>query len=204
MIGSLLAQGTAQLVGTGLGLLIQRPVIASMATIVLPLGLWGLFQTTDALQQVGSWTTPYPSAQHLLSGEMTPTAWAQWLVVLAIWGLGLNSLGIAQGVSEGNLAVEPPSLIARPEELDTRPELRRPLKLRNAAAPSTLDAAAAAAAAPAVASCQAAAAARDHQLVGTTPAVDHHEADQTAGAPRQAEGQEGFQVCLGSRVEFDR
>lgn len=96
VVGSLLMQGSAQLVGTGLGLLLRRPVIACLATIVLPLGLWGLFQTTDALREVGSWTTPYPSAQHLLSGEMSGTAWAQWLVVVAIWGVGLNSLGIAK------------------------------------------------------------------------------------------------------------
>ena len=92
-IGSLLAQGTAQLVGTGLGLLLRRPVIACLATIVLPLGLWWLFGAVDVLRPVQAWTTPYPSAQHLLSGAMSPVNWAQWLVVLAIWGAGLNALG---------------------------------------------------------------------------------------------------------------
>ena len=38
-LGSLLVQGVAQFVGTGLGLLIRRPLLACPATIVLPLGL---------------------------------------------------------------------------------------------------------------------------------------------------------------------
>lgn len=95
-VGSLLVQGTAQLTGTGLGLLLRRPVLAGLATTVLPLGLWGLLGAVDALRPVQAWLTPFPSAQHLLSGEMSPTAWAQWLVVLTLWGVGLNALGIVR------------------------------------------------------------------------------------------------------------
>ena len=95
VLGSLLVQGVAQLVGTGLGLLLRRPVIACLATIVLPLGLWALLGAVEAFRSVQAWLTPFPSVQHLLSGEMTATAWAQWLVVLAIWGVGLNALGVA-------------------------------------------------------------------------------------------------------------
>ncbi len=95
VLGSLLVQVVAQLVGTGLGLLLRRPVIACLATIVLPLGLWALLGAVEAFRSVQAWLTPFPSVQHLLSGEMTATAWAQWLVVLAIWGVGLNALGVA-------------------------------------------------------------------------------------------------------------
>jgi hypothetical protein len=106
-VGSLLVQGLAQLVGTGLGLLLRRKVIACAATIVLPLGLWLLSQAIGPLRPVGSWTTPYPSAQHLLSGEITPTGWAQWLVVLAIWGVALNAFGITRAASVSSPAVSP-------------------------------------------------------------------------------------------------
>ena len=96
-VGSLLVQGVAQLVGTGFGLLLQRrPAMACLATIVLPLGLWRLLGALDAVRPLQAWLTPYPSAQHLLSGEMSSTNWAQWLVMLTIWGVGLNALGAAR------------------------------------------------------------------------------------------------------------
>lgn len=96
-VGSLLVQGVAQLVGTGMGLLLgRRPAWACLATIVLPLGLWRLFGAMDGLQPLQAWLTPFPSAQHLLSGEMSATNWAQWLVMVALWGAGLNALGIAR------------------------------------------------------------------------------------------------------------
>lgn len=98
VIGSLLVQGVAQLAGTGLSLLLRRPVLACLATVVLPLGLWGLLGAVQAFRPVQAWITPYPSVQHLLSGEMSPTAWAQWLVILALWGVGLNALGIVRAV----------------------------------------------------------------------------------------------------------
>ena len=105
VLGSLLVQVVAQLVGTGLGLLLRRPVIACLATIVLPLGLWALLGAVEAFRPVQAWLTPFPSVQHLLSGEMTATAWAQWLVVLAIWGVGLNALGVATATRrQGDLA----------------------------------------------------------------------------------------------------
>ena len=97
-LGSLLVQGVAQLVGTGLGLLIRRPVLACLATIVLPLGLWWLLGAVQILRPVQAWLTPYPSVQHLLSGEMASTSWARWLAVLAIWGIGLNAFGILRAM----------------------------------------------------------------------------------------------------------
>ena len=104
VIGSLLVQGIAQLVGTGLGLLLRRPVTACLTTIVLPLGLWGLLGAVAAFRPVQAWLTPFPSVQHLLSGEMSPTAWAQWLVVLAFWGAGLNALGVARATRGPDVA----------------------------------------------------------------------------------------------------
>jgi hypothetical protein len=34
--------------------------------------------------------------RNLLSGEMSPLRWAQWLVVFLIWGVGLNAAGAAR------------------------------------------------------------------------------------------------------------
>ena len=96
VLGSLLVQGVAQLVGTGMGLLIRRPILAYAATIVLPLGLWRLCGSVAALEPAQAWLTPLPSVQHLLAGEMSPVRWAQWLTVLALWGVGLNALGLAR------------------------------------------------------------------------------------------------------------
>ncbi|MFR9776526.1 hypothetical protein ACL02O_10780 [Micromonospora sp. MS34] len=41
------------------------------------------------------WLAPYATVRNLLSGEMTPLRWAQWLTVLLLWGVGLNTLGAA-------------------------------------------------------------------------------------------------------------
>ncbi|MFC4016519.1 hypothetical protein ACFOW4_00940 [Micromonospora sp. GCM10011542] len=94
-VGSVLVQIVAGLVGTGLGLLLRSRVVAFLATIVLPLGLWALLGAVDALRPVQPWLTPYGSVRQLLSGDMSPLRWAQWLTVLLIWGVGLNALGAA-------------------------------------------------------------------------------------------------------------
>jgi hypothetical protein len=94
-VGSVLVQVVAQLVGTGLGLLLRRPAIAFLASILLPLGLWLLLGAIDVLGPAQV-LTPYASARHLLSGRMSAMNWAQWLGVLLIWGVGLNALGAAR------------------------------------------------------------------------------------------------------------
>ncbi|WP_433538032.1 hypothetical protein ACQPZK_10035 [Micromonospora sp. CA-249363] len=94
-VGSVLVQVVAGLVGTGLGLLLRSRVVAFLATIVLPLGLFGLFGAVDALRPAQPWLTPFGSVRNLLSGEMSVLRWAQWLCVLLIWGVGLNALGAA-------------------------------------------------------------------------------------------------------------
>jgi hypothetical protein len=40
--------------------------------------------------------TPFATVQHLLSGEMTGSAWAQWVVVVLVWVVGLNVAGAAR------------------------------------------------------------------------------------------------------------
>ncbi|GII00389.1 hypothetical protein Pta02_23970 [Planobispora takensis] len=94
--GGVLVQVLAQLVGTGLGLLLRRPVIACLATIALPLGLWYALGRVDALSPAQAWLTPFASAQNLLSGQMSAVMWAQWLVVLTLWGRALNAAGLAR------------------------------------------------------------------------------------------------------------
>ncbi|WCN83452.1 hypothetical protein [Micromonospora sp. LH3U1] len=94
-VGSVLVQVVAGLVGTGLGLLLRSAVVAFLATIVLPLGLFALLGGVDALRPAQAWLTPYGSVRNLLSGEMSVLRWAQWLCVLLIWGVGLNAAGAA-------------------------------------------------------------------------------------------------------------
>ncbi|WP_433357485.1 hypothetical protein ACQPYV_10435 [Micromonospora saelicesensis] len=94
-VGSLLVQIVAGLVGTGLGLLLRSVVLAFLATIILPLGLFALLGAVDALRPAQPWLTPLGSVRNLLSGEMSALAWVQWLCVLLIWGVGLNAVGAA-------------------------------------------------------------------------------------------------------------
>ncbi|MFI2651698.1 hypothetical protein [Micromonospora fulviviridis] len=88
-------QIVAQLVGTGLGLLLRPAVVACLATIALPLGLWAALGGVDVLQPAQAFT-PYATVRNLLSGRMSAANWAQWLVVLLIWGVGLNIIGVAR------------------------------------------------------------------------------------------------------------
>ncbi|MCF0092337.1 hypothetical protein [Micromonospora sp. MH99] len=93
-VGSVLVQIVAGLVGTGLSLLLRPPVTAFAATIVLPLGLFGLLEVVRA-GAAQPWLTPFGSVRNLLSGEMSLLRWAQWLCVLLMWGVGLNAVGAA-------------------------------------------------------------------------------------------------------------
>jgi len=93
---SVLVQIVAQLVGTGLGLLLRSAVIACLATIVLPLGLWLVLGSIAVLRPAQAWLTPFAAAQVLLSARMSPWGWAQWLVVALLWGAALNAVGTAR------------------------------------------------------------------------------------------------------------
>jgi hypothetical protein len=95
-VGSVLVQIAAQLVGTGLGLLLRPVVVACLATVVLPLGLWLVLGSVEVIRPAQAWLTPYAAARSLLSGHMNALAWAQWFVVILLWGAGLNALGAAR------------------------------------------------------------------------------------------------------------
>jgi hypothetical protein len=93
VLGSVAVQVTAQLCGTGLGLLVGRRGLAMLGTIVLPLGLWLFLGAVEALRPAQAWLAPVVSAGHLLSGRMSGQSWAQWGVVVLVWGLALNVAG---------------------------------------------------------------------------------------------------------------
>jgi hypothetical protein len=94
--GSVLVQIVAALVGTGLGLLLRRWAAAFAVSIVLPMGLWLVLGSVEALHPAQPWLAPYASVQHLLSGRMSAPAWAQWLVVVLLWPVALNAAGMAR------------------------------------------------------------------------------------------------------------
>ena len=89
-LGSILVQALAQLIGTGFGRLIRSAVVACLATFVFPLGLWLLLGAAGVLVPLRDWLTPFEAARHLLSGQMSGLRWVQWLVVAALWGVGLH------------------------------------------------------------------------------------------------------------------
>ncbi len=95
VLGGVAVQVTAQLVGTGLGLLLDRPLVAFAATIALPLGLWLLVGALGppVAQQ---WLTPFGATSPLLAGAPSVVDVAAWAVVLVVWGGGLNGLGAAR------------------------------------------------------------------------------------------------------------
>ena len=90
--GGCLVQVVASLTGTGMGLLL-RPALAIPATVIPPLGLYVLLAAVDVLRPAQGWLTPYAALLNLLSGEMSGLRWAQWVVVAAIWAVGLNAAG---------------------------------------------------------------------------------------------------------------
>jgi hypothetical protein len=77
-------------------LLVRSPVVAFLASIVLPLGLWLVLGSVDVLRPAQAWLTPYATVRNLLSGRMSAVTWAQWLVVVLIWGVSLNAIGAAR------------------------------------------------------------------------------------------------------------
>lgn len=95
VVGGLAVLVTAQLVGTGLGLVFRSPVVAIVGT-VLPLGVFGILGAAAPLRPAQAWLTPFASARNLLSGTMTPESWAQALVVFVLWAVGLNVWGVTR------------------------------------------------------------------------------------------------------------
>ncbi|MFG3440887.1 hypothetical protein ACGF0J_26835 [Nonomuraea sp. NPDC047897] len=95
VVGSVLVQVVAGLVGTGLGLLLRSSVVAFSASIVLPMGLWFVLGAVDGFRPAQAWLAPYATVQNLLSGQMSAIMWAQWIAVFLLWGVGLNAMGAA-------------------------------------------------------------------------------------------------------------
>lgn len=96
VLGGVAVQTTAQLVGTGLGLLLDRPAVAFAATIAVPLGLWLLLGALGPLARLQQWLTPFGATSPLLSGAPSPVDAAAWAVVVVLWGGVLNAVGAAR------------------------------------------------------------------------------------------------------------
>ncbi|GAA3752663.1 hypothetical protein [Micromonospora maritima] len=89
-VAGVLVQVLAQLVGTGLGLLVARPGWACVATIVLPLGAYALFTPLGAVRDR---LTPYGALRAVLGAEPNGPAWARWVTAALLWGVVLNVVG---------------------------------------------------------------------------------------------------------------
>lgn len=100
VVGCLLAQVVAVLTGTGLGLLVPSRVLAFLITL-LPAALWLAFGVVGPLRAIRDWVLPYGAVRHLFEGTMTATNWGQVLLVLVLWGLGLNLLGARRFARSG-------------------------------------------------------------------------------------------------------
>ncbi|MFG1673806.1 hypothetical protein [Micromonospora sp. NPDC049282] len=85
------AQVLAQLVGTGLGLLIARPWWGCPATIVLPLGAYALLTPLGAARD---WLTPYGALRGVLAEGSGGVGWARWATAALLWGAALNVVGV--------------------------------------------------------------------------------------------------------------
>lgn len=91
VLGSILVQVVAGLTGTGWGLLIQRAVLACLATVVIPLGLWAVLG--ELAPPLKAWLTPLESANALLGGTMVSSSWLPYAVMVGLWCAGLNLAG---------------------------------------------------------------------------------------------------------------
>jgi ABC-type transport system involved in multi-copper enzyme maturation permease subunit len=94
ILGSLLVQFIAQLVGAGWGMLLGSSTLAIVADIVVPLGLWIVAGAVPGLQGVQGWLAPFASVRNLLSGRMDGQLWAQVGVIALVWVVALNAAGI--------------------------------------------------------------------------------------------------------------
>ncbi|WP_431930094.1 hypothetical protein [Micromonospora sp. RP3T] len=97
-VAGVLVQVLAQLVGTGLGLLIGRPAWACLATIVLPLGAYALL---TPLAGVRDWLTPYAALRAVLAESPGGPGWARWATAALLWGVALNVVGARRILATG-------------------------------------------------------------------------------------------------------
>ncbi|WP_405056112.1 hypothetical protein OG474_25620 [Kribbella sp. NBC_01505] len=90
IVGAFVTQLVAQSLGTGFGMLIGRGVIASILTIVPPLGVYGVLHAAAPGAQG---LTPYGSAQLWWKGEFGGSDVLPFLVMVAVWCVALNVAG---------------------------------------------------------------------------------------------------------------
>jgi hypothetical protein len=94
ILGSVLVQLIAQLIGAGWGLLLASSALAIAADVVVPLGLWIVTGAVPGLQGIQAWLTPFASVRNLLSGHMGAQQWAQVAIIVLLWVVTLNAAGI--------------------------------------------------------------------------------------------------------------
>jgi hypothetical protein len=94
ILGSVLVQLIAQLIGAGWGLLLGSSVLAIAADVVVPLGLWIVTSAVPGLQGIQASLAPFASVRNLLSDNMGAQLWAQVAVIVLVWVVTLNAAGI--------------------------------------------------------------------------------------------------------------
>jgi hypothetical protein len=94
ILGSVLVQLIAQLIGAGWGLLLGSSALAIAADVVVPLGLWIVTGAVPGLQGIQAWLTPFASVRNLLAGQMGAQQWAQVAITVLVWVVTLNAAGI--------------------------------------------------------------------------------------------------------------
>ena len=94
ILGSVLVQLIAQLSGAGWGLLLGSSVLAIVADVVVPLGLWIVTGAVPGVQGVQAWLAPFASVRNVLSGHMDAQRWAQVGLIVLVWVIALNAAGI--------------------------------------------------------------------------------------------------------------
>ncbi|MDG4800307.1 hypothetical protein [Micromonospora sp. WMMD980] len=86
-VAGVLVQVLAQLVGTGLGLLVARPAWGCPATVVLPLGAYASLTPWGTARD---WLTPSGALRGVLGEE---PGWARWVTAALLWSVALNAVG---------------------------------------------------------------------------------------------------------------
>ena len=94
ILGSVLVQLIAQLSGAGWGLLLGSSVLAIVADVVVPLGLWIVTGAVPGVHGAQAWLAPFASVRNVLSGHMDAQRWAQVGLIVLVWVIALNAAGI--------------------------------------------------------------------------------------------------------------
>jgi hypothetical protein len=85
ILAAVVVQLIAQLVGTGCGLLVRRPIVAMAATIVVPMTVTTVLTVIAPGGGAVRWLTPFGNAQSLLTDTPTGTTFAALGVIVLLW-----------------------------------------------------------------------------------------------------------------------